>query len=167
MTTSDSIPSLDARPILENLQHLITLVEGSSVLTVTAITVDLLTTTARSTGAGTPELQVLAIPKNLPGGELVYADAQRLTFNLRRSAASPKLADIDGQLQQAAEVITAGLRALAPLRGEFPTTTRMEFQFELTDEGKFDFFIRPGARALHAHRLILEVEARSQPTTSS
>ncbi|WP_216329733.1 hypothetical protein [Deinococcus aestuarii] len=165
MIASGSIPSLNARPVLERLQHLIDLVEGSSILNVTAVTVDLLTTTGRSMGAGTPELQVLAIPRDLPGGELVCADTQRLTFTLKRSTAFPNPADTDGQLQQAAEVITAGLRALAPLRDEFTTTARMEFQFELTDEGKFDFFIRPGARALDAHRLTLAVKFRSQPTT--
>lgn len=164
VTTSGSIPSVNARPVLENLQHLIDLVEGSSILNVTGVTVDLLTTTTRSTGGGTPELRVLAIPRGLPG-ELARADAQRLTFNLKRSTASPNPADIDEQLQRAAEVITAGLRALVPLQGELTTTARMEFQFELTGEGKFDFFIRPGARASDAHRLTLEVESRSRPTT--
>ena len=150
--------SLDAAAVLDDLKFLVEAAERGTGLRVVGATVDLLATTSRTGGAGLPELRVWAAPRDVLAGELTRADTHRLTFTLKRAGAARNFDRLPEHLQDAIRLVQDGLRALAGLRDDFDTTARMEFRFELTSEGKFNFLLRFTARALDAHSLTLEVE---------
>lgn len=148
--------SLNAQTVLRNLVNVVALAQQNTDLIVTAVKVDLAAVTSKTGGAGTP--QVALLPSDLVSGELTRADSQRIVFNLKLRDPARSLDDLDDNVRDAIDIINAGLLALRPLQDRFETSAAMEFKFELTGEGKFNFVLRVGAKSVDTHVLTLEVK---------
>ncbi|GBF04441.1 hypothetical protein DAERI_020038 [Deinococcus aerius] len=154
MTLPDS---LRAQTVLADLQTIVALAENDTGLRVVSVTVDLLAVTSRSGGAGVPEPVTKLVPKDFLTGDMTRADTQRLTFVLKRRGAAPHFDALPAHLKEATRIVRTGLQALAGLEASFEASAKIEFRFELTSEGKFNFILKVGAKSVDTHTVTLEV----------
>lgn len=103
------------------------------------------------------------IPKNLLGGDITEGRTQKLTFTLKRSrAAAATDRSLVAGLGEALTTLEEGLKTLAALDDRFENSAQIDFQFDLTREGKVDFVFRAGGVRTHMHTLSLTVQRISQ-----